>query len=146
MKELGWEMAETSRIMRRFFDRRVSSLGLTSAQWKMILRLAREPGLKQVELAERLDIEPITAGRTVDRLADAGLVERQPDPEDRRAWRLFLTTKAEPLVAKLRALAEQLTGEAFEGFEPDEVAALRAKLARIRENIGRAETAMKESA
>lgn len=133
-------------MMRRFFDRRVSSLGLTSAQWKMILRLAREPGLKQVELADRLDIEPITAGRTIDRLEEAGYVERQPDPDDRRAWRLFLTAKAEPLVAKLRALAEQLTGEAFEGFEAGEITTLRANLARIRDNIARAETAIRESA
>ena len=94
MKELAWEMAETHRMMRRFYDRGASVLGVTSAQWRLLLRLAREPGLKQVELAERLDVEPITACRIVDRLEDAGLVERQRDPEDRRAWRLVLTAKA----------------------------------------------------
>ena len=94
MKELAWELGETSRIMRRYYDRGVAALGVTTAQWRVLLRLAREPGLKQVELAERMDVEPITACRIVDRLEEAGLVERLRDPEDRRAWRLELTGKA----------------------------------------------------
>ena len=146
MKELAWEMSETSRVIKRFFDRRVSAMGLTSAQWKMLLRLAREPGLKQVELAERLDVEPITACRIVDRLEEAGLVERQRDPEDRRAWRLVLTAKAGPLVTKLRALADQVAGEAFDGFEAEEIETMRSTMARIRDNVARAEAAQKESA
>jgi MarR family transcriptional regulator for hemolysin len=133
-------------VIKRFFDRRVSAMGLTSAQWKMLLRLAREPGLKQVELAERLDVEPITACRIVDRLEEAGLVERQRDPEDRRAWRLVLTAKAGPLVTKLRALADQVAGEAFDGFEAEEIETMRSTMARIRDNVARAEAAQKESA
>ena len=146
MKELAWEMAETSRMMRRFFDRRVSSMGITSTQWRVLARLSREPGLKQVELAERLDVEPITACRIVDRLEEAGLVERQRDPDDRRAWRLVLTAKAEPIVIKLRALAEDMAGDAFDGFALDEIGAIRAKLARVRDNVNRAEAAKKVSA
>jgi len=143
MKELAWEIGETSRMMRRYYDRRASALGVTSAQWRLLLRLAREPGLKQVELAERMDVEPITACRIVDRLEEAGLVERQRDPDDRRAWRLVVTAKAEPILARLRALAEEMSGEAFAGMSVDEVEAMRAKLARIRENVGRAEAAQK---
>ena len=67
MKELAWELAETSRTLRRHFDRRASALGVTTAQWRALAWLGHEPGLKQVELAERLDVEPITAGRIVDR-------------------------------------------------------------------------------
>ena len=63
MKELAWEMAETSRTLRRHFNRRASALGVTTAQWRALAWLGHEPGLKQVELAERLDVEPITAGR-----------------------------------------------------------------------------------
>lgn len=146
MKELAWEIGETSRMMRRFYDRSASALGVTSAQWKMMLRLGREPGLKQVELAERLDVEPITACRIVDRLEEAGLVERQRDPEDRRAWRLVLTPKAEPIVAKLRTLAEEMAGGAFEGLSEEEIMAMRTGLARVRDNVARAEAALKESA
>jgi DNA-binding MarR family transcriptional regulator len=143
MKELAWEMAETHRMMRRFYDRGASALGVTSAQWRLLLRLAREPGLKQVELAERLDVEPITACRIVDRLEEAGLVERQRDPEDRRAWRLALTTKAAPILEKLRLLAEEMSAEAFAGLSSDEVEQMRAMLAKVRENVSRAESAQK---
>jgi MarR family transcriptional regulator, transcriptional regulator for hemolysin len=146
MKELAWEMAETHRMMRRFYDRGASALGVTSAQWRMLLRLAREPGLKQVELAERLDVEPITACRIVDRLEDAGLVERHRDPDDRRAWRLMLTKKAAPILEKLRLLAEEMSAEAFAGLSAEEVERMRAVLARVRENVSRAESAQKESA
>jgi DNA-binding MarR family transcriptional regulator len=146
MKELAWEIGETSRMMRRYYDRRASALGVTSAQWRLLLRLAREPNLKQVELAERMDVEPITACRIVDRLEEAGLVERQRDPEDRRAWRLVVTAKAEPILDRLRALAEEMSGEAFAGMSIDEVEAMRGKLARIRENVSRAEAAQKGAA
>ncbi len=143
MKELAWEIGETSRMMRRYYDRRASALGVTTAQWRLLLRLYREPGLKQVELAERMDVEPITACRIVDRLEEAGLVERQRDPDDRRAWRLVVTEKAEPIMTRLRTLAEEMSGEAFEGMGHEEVEAMRDKLARIRENVSRAEAAQK---
>ncbi len=146
MKEFAWEIAETARMMRRFYDRRASALGVTSAQWRVLAWLGREPGLKQVELAERLDIEPISACRIVDRLEEAGLVERQRDPDDRRAWRLVLTTKAEPIIVKLRALAEDMAGDAFEGFGLDEIEAMRSKFARVRANVTKAEAAQKVSA
>ena len=143
MKELAWELGETSRIMRRYYDRGVAALGVTTAQWRVLLRLAREPGLKQVELAERMDVEPITACRIVDRLEESGLVERLRDPEDRRAWRLELTGKAEPLVKRLGAIAEEMSAEAFAGLSPDEIENMRTALARVRENVSRAENVQK---
>jgi DNA-binding MarR family transcriptional regulator len=143
MKELAWEIGETSRMMRRYYDRRASALGVTTAQWRLLLRLYREPGLKQVELAERMDVEPITACRIVDRLEEAGLVERQRDPDDRRAWRLVVTEKAEPIMTRLRTLAEEMSGEAFAGMSVEDVEAMRGKLSRIRENVSRAEAAQK---
>lgn len=133
--DLAWEIAETAHALRRFYDRRVQQLGVTRAQWRVLAVLGREPGLKQVSLAERLDIEPITLSRTIDRLQQAGLVTRRPDPADRRAWRLELTKAAEPLLAKLVELANEMAGEAFDGLAPDEVTALRAQLASIRSNL-----------
>jgi DNA-binding MarR family transcriptional regulator len=146
MKELAWEIGETSRMMRRFYDRRAAALGVTTAQWRAIAHVGHSPGLKQVELAERLDVEPITACRIVDRLEEAGLIERQRDPEDRRAWRLVLTDKAQPIYRRLGELAEEMAGEAFAGFSQGEFDAIRAKLARVRENVCRAEAAMRKSA
>jgi DNA-binding MarR family transcriptional regulator len=146
MKELAWELAETSRTLRRHFDRRASALGVTTAQWRALAWLGHEPGLKQVELAERLDVEPITAGRIVDRLEESGLVLRQPDPVDRRVWRLFLTDEAMPIRERLTSLADEMAVRAFDGLSSDEIEAMRARLALIRENVGRIEAEQRKSA
>ncbi len=138
METLPFEIAETAHALRRAFDRRASSLGVTRAQWKVMFRLSRTPGLRQVELADLLDIEPITLCRIVDRLEEAGLVERQRDPADRRAWKLELTAAAGPLVAKLHALAETMMVEAFAGLSAEHLAELKHNLARIRDNISAA--------
>jgi MarR family transcriptional regulator, transcriptional regulator for hemolysin len=138
METLPFEIAETAHALRRAFDRRASTLGVTRAQWKVLFRLSRTPGLRQVELADILDIEPITLCRIVDRLEDAKLVRRVRDPSDRRAWRLEVTAEAEPLIAKLHGLAEELMGQAFEGLTSTDLEAMRVKLAKIRDNISAA--------
>ena len=135
MEDLPFEIAETAHAMRRAFDRRATSLGVTRAQWKVLFRLTRFPGLRQVELAEMLDVEPITLSRILDRLEEAGLVERAPDPADRRAWRLQVTEKAKPLVTKLQALGTDLVDEAFEGVAQSELERVRNVLAHVRENL-----------
>jgi DNA-binding MarR family transcriptional regulator len=85
-----------------------------------------------------LEIEPITLCRIVDRLEEAGLVERLRDPTDRRAWRLQITAGAQPLIEKLKGIGAQLVEEAFAGIDPVEIQAARDVLARIRDNVGRA--------
>ena len=146
LKEVAWELAETSRMLRRQFNRHAAAVGATSAQWRAMFRLSREPGMKQVELAERLDVEPITAGRTIDRLEEAGLVERRRDPVDRRAWRLFLTDKATPMIERLKHVAEEVLAGAVAGIDANEVAAMRKTLQRIRENVSAIEGAERKSA
>ena len=140
---MPFEIAETAHALRRSFDRRAATLGVTRAQWKVLFRLNRTPGLRQVELADKLDIEPITLSRIIDRLADARLVERTPDPTDRRAWRLQTTDTAQPLVAKLRKLADALIDDAFQGLTEAEINLMRGNLARIRENLAAAESCRK---
>ena len=131
MKELAWEIGETSHAMRRFYDRRVAELGVTRAQWRVIAILGHNPGVKQVELADRLDVEPISACRIIDRLEEAKLVERQRDPADRRAWRLSLTAKAEPIRERLRELAEEMSLEVFAGIGDEDLEIMRGALARV---------------
>lgn len=129
------EIGETAHALRRAFDRRAATLGVTRAQWRVLVRLSREPGLRQVDLADYLDIEPITLCRIVDRLEEAELVERQRDPADRRAWRLELTVKAEPLVEKLRSMATDLSAEAFAELSETELDTMRTALTRVRGNL-----------
>lgn len=140
METLPFEIAETAHALRRAFGRRAAALGVTGAQWKVLFRLSRMPGMRQVDLAEALDVEPITLCRIVDRLEAAGLVERVGDPDDRRAWRLHVTAKAVPLVEQLRALGDVLMGEAFSGIEVAELEQVRRILARMRENISGADS------
>ena len=137
METLPFEIAETAHTLRRAFTRRAAALGVTGAQWKVLVRLDRQPGLRQVELADMLDIEPITLCRIVDRLEEGGLVERQRDPSDRRAWRLQVTATAQPLIEKLKAVGAALVDDAFAGLDPSEIDQVRQVLARIRQNVGR---------
>ncbi|WP_226372666.1 MarR family winged helix-turn-helix transcriptional regulator [Allosphingosinicella flava] len=135
MQTLGFDLAETARLMRRDFDRRAVALGATRAQWRVLARLWRQDGLRQVDLADALDVEPITLCRMVDRLEEAGLVERRRDEEDRRAWRIHLTAKAEPVVRELQAIGAAFHADALDGISPAEQDAVANVLARIRANL-----------
>ena len=137
METLPFEISETAHALRKAFDRRAVGMGVTRAQWKVLFRLERQPGLRQIELADMLDIEPITLSRIVDRLEEAELVERVADPADRRAWRLHVTARAQPLIAKLRTVADQMIAEAFAGIDPKDIEITRQVLGRVRENASR---------
>jgi DNA-binding MarR family transcriptional regulator len=130
------EIGETAHTLRKAFGRRAASVGVTGAQWKVLIKLTLKPGLRQAELADMLDIEPITLTRIVDRLQEAGLVERMADPSDRRAWRLHLTAKAQPVVEKLKAIADDMTAEAFAGIDRKDIETTRRVLAQVRERAG----------
>ena len=130
------EIGETAHAVRKAFSRRAESLGVTGAQWKVMLKLTLKPGLRQTELADILEIEPITLSRIIDRLQDAELVERACDPADRRAWRLHVTAKAGPIVEKLKAIAGEMTAEAFAGIDNKDVETTRRVLAQVREQVG----------
>jgi MarR family transcriptional regulator for hemolysin len=131
----AFEVAKTAHALRRAFDRRAAALGVTRAQWRVLAWLGREDGMRQVALAEGLDVEPITLCRMIDRLAEAGLVERRPDEEDRRAWRIHLTAGSGPVIEKLRGLAETFLDEALDGVPEEDQARVRDVLARVRTNL-----------
>ncbi|MCA1662093.1 MAG: MarR family transcriptional regulator [Novosphingobium sp.] len=137
MDNLGSLLGDASRLMRRSFDARARRIGVTRQQWQVLTTLRRHEGINQGRLAELLDVEPITVCRMVDRLQEAELVERRADPADRRSWRLFLTAKADDLLAQLRPLADGLFAEALDGVSEADQAALRVMLERIRHNLSR---------
>jgi MarR family transcriptional regulator, transcriptional regulator for hemolysin len=139
-ENFAFEVGETARVLRREFDRRAAVLGVTRAQWRVLARLRRRDGLRQVELADLLDVEPITLCRMVDRLEEAGLVERRRDETDRRAWLVHLTPKAEPLVEELRALGDIFMGDALAGISKTDRETAQAVLAKVRDNLSRSGT------
>jgi MarR family transcriptional regulator for hemolysin len=134
-------VADSSRFFRRRFDARARTLGVSRAQWQVMFALSRNQGINQAGLAEALDVETITVGRMVDRLEEAGFVERRADPADRRAWRLHLTDRAHPVLEELRAMGEIVMAEALAGISEAEQETLAALLVRLRANLtGRSDT------
>ena len=100
---------DVGRMLRTEADRRARYHNMTRAQWVMLMRLNRQPGLSQKELAEILEVEPITVARLADRLEARRLLERRPDPQDRRVWRLHLLPEAGPLLEQLTCHRDDLT-------------------------------------
>ncbi len=132
---LGFLLGDVSRLLRRRFDERARASGASVAQWRVLKILERQPGLNQGQIAELLEVEPITACRMIDRLEEAGLVERRRDPSDRRAWRIHLTDKADPVIADLHLLAGEMIEDALQGLSPERRDALIATLNLIRSNL-----------
>ena len=134
-RELGFALHDVARLLRTYSDQRARELGTTRAQWAVLSRLQRCEGVKQSELAEALDLAPITLGRLIDKLTAAGLVERRDDATDRRANRLYLTEKAAPALKALNALAEDTMGRALAGLDESTIRTLTERLQTIRVNL-----------
>lgn len=128
-------MSDVARLMRRRFDERARAIGVTRAQWRTLVVLSRNEGANQGQLAELLEVEPITLCRMIDRLAEAGHVERRRDPADRRAWNIYLTDRARPLLDRLHLIADALSADALAGLDSATLATLTRSLDRIRANL-----------
>ena len=132
---LGFLISDVSRLMRRNFDERARLIGVTRAQWRTLTMLSRHEGNNQGGLADLLEVEPITLCRMIDRLEEAGLVERRRDPADRRAWLIFLTAKAHPLLSQLRGMADGMIENALSGLDDAKRTELMETLGVIRANL-----------
>jgi len=136
-REFAFLLNDVARLLRTYADHKAAQFGITRAQWVVLVRLERCEGLKQSELAETLDLQPITLTRLLDKLCDSGLIERRPDPGDRRAKRLFLTPAARPLLERLAGLGEETMASALAGVERESVEQMVAKLAVVKDNLRR---------
>jgi len=132
---LGFLVNDVARLFRRNFNRRVQQLDLTQSQWQILAHLARNEGMRQVQLAEILDLQPISVGRLIDRMQAAGWVERRPDPADRRAFQLYLTDKASPVLDQIRAYSTEMHQAVLHNITQEEEEILLCMLSRIRENL-----------
>lgn len=130
-------MAQVSRLFRRAFDEKARTIGVTRPQWQVLTLLTVHEGSNQGNLAEMLEVEPITLGRMVDRLQESGLIERRPDPADRRAWRLYLTDKARDLLDQLRPMADDLLEVALVGVDEANREIVMDGMRRMRANLTR---------
>lgn len=131
----GYLLSDVTLLFRKHFDRRAVRFGLTRAQWRAIKMLHHRDNLRQTELAEVLEMEPIAVGRVIDRLQAAGFVERRPDPTDRRAWRLHLTEQSRGVIDDMQEISVGLRKDATAGIEAAELAQALAVIGRIKDNL-----------
>ncbi|WP_076860494.1 MarR family winged helix-turn-helix transcriptional regulator [Bradyrhizobium mercantei] len=129
------QLVESSRLLRNYIDHRAKARGTTRAQWIVLFRLREQEGLSQVDLADVLELQPISLVRLLDRLVEHGLLERRPDPRDRRANRLFLTRTGRRLVDDLDSLRDAIAGDVLRDVSDRHVESGLATLREVKDRI-----------
>lgn len=137
---LGFLIHDVQRLMRKRFEARASGVGLSSAQWRLLVRVAKEEGVAQARLAELLEIEPISVSRLVDRMEESGWIERRADAADRRVRMIFPTPKAREAYAQIKSLAGEVYEESLTGVSADDRRVLIGALEAMAENLADGET------
>ena len=134
-RQLVAQLVESSRLLRNYIDHRAKGRGTTRAQWIVLFRLRENEGLSQVDLADVLELQPISLVRLLDRLVEHGLVERQHDPRDRRANKLFLTTAGRQLVDDLDSLRDSIAEDVLHDVATESIQTSLETLRDIKERI-----------
>jgi DNA-binding MarR family transcriptional regulator len=134
-RQLVAQLVESSRLLRNYIDHRAKSRGTTRAQWIVLFRLRQQEGLSQVDLADVLELQPISLVRLLDRLVEHGLLERQHDPKDRRANRLFLTASGRQLVDDLDSLRDGIACDVMRDLSAEKMQTTLEALREIKERI-----------
>lgn len=130
------QVAQLSRAWRSELDRRLVGLGLSQARWLVLLHLARFTEMPtQRELAQSVGVEGPTLARLLDGLEAQGLVTRVAVPEDRRAKKIALQPKAQPLIEKIEAISTQLREEVFVGIDEEDLRRCQQVHARVLDNL-----------
>lgn len=135
MIPMTYLLSDTARLLRRAFDGRVRQLGMTSPQARLLLILSHSEGENQAFYAERLEVEPISLARMLDRMEEAGRVERRPDPADRRAWRVYLAPGGREIIDEVHQCLSGLEDEMLLTLAAGRRETLRDLLETIRSNL-----------
>ena len=134
-RQLVAQLVESSRLLRNFIDHRAKGRGTTRAQWIVLFRLREKEGLSQVDLADVLELQPISLVRLLDRLVEHGLLERRHDPKDRRANRLYLTRRGRQLVDDLDSLRDSIAGDVMQELSREQIQTSLDALRAIKDRI-----------
>src|SRR6202163_2180658 len=134
-RQLVAQLVESSRLLRNYIDHRAKGRGSTRAQWIVLFRLREHEGLSQVDLAEVLELQPISLVRLLDRLVEHGLLERRHDPRDRRTNRLFLTNSGRQLVDDLDSLRDAIATDVLQEIPTKAVETSLETLRDVKERI-----------
>jgi MarR family transcriptional regulator for hemolysin len=137
-REIAFTIMDVARLLKTYADQRARQFGISRAQWAVLTRIERNEGLKQSELAELLDLQPISLTRLLDRLAGNSLIERRADPNDRRANRLYLTPAAKPLLGRLSELGADMMETVLDGLDEKSIERMLKQLVAMKDNLRRA--------
>ncbi len=128
-------LGELQRLIRAYADKEAGRFGITRAQWAVLAKVERSEGMKQTELAELMEMQPITLTRLIDKLCGQGWIERRSDAADRRVNRLYLRKAGRQLLGRMSGLRSELTATALEGINPAEAHRLLTQLEQVKENV-----------
>jgi MarR family transcriptional regulator for hemolysin len=134
-REFAFTIMDVARLLKTYADQRARQFGISRAQWAVLIRIDRHEGLKQTELADMLDLQPISLTRLLDRLAENGLIERRADPNDRRANRLYLKPAAKPLLDRLADLGTDMMQIVLDGLSTSSIERMLKELNAVRDNL-----------
>jgi len=132
---LGFLIHDVSRLRRIAFDLLMKPMGVTRSQWWVLAYVSRHDGMVQTELAALLDVGKVTLGGLVDRLESSKLVERRPDPADRRAKRIHLTAAAQKLLMDMRNAEDRMNARILRGISAKQRSELTEMLTKIKDNL-----------
>jgi DNA-binding MarR family transcriptional regulator len=132
---LLFTLGEVQRLVRAYADKEAARFGITRAQWAVLAKVERNEGMTQTELAEQMEMQPITLTRLIDKLCESDWIERRGDASDRRVNRLYLLKAGRALLGRLSGLRSELTATALEGIHPADAHRLLAQLEQIKENV-----------
>jgi DNA-binding MarR family transcriptional regulator len=133
--KIGFLSYEISHIIRQRFNKEAENIGLTHSQWRALVHLSENENCRQIDLADILNVKPISLARQIDLLEQAGLVKRLNDTNDRRAFRLKLTAKAKPVIKELWEIADSIENEICDALSESQKNTLSKLLIRIKEQI-----------
>lgn len=134
-RSINLKVSVIARQLRQRFDERVEQMGVTRAKWMLIAAVARNPGATQRMIAADLEVTDVTAGRLIDRICADGLLERREHPQDRRAYCMYLTPAAKPVMEKIAMAAEAYETDVFASFDDNDLSTLDALLERMAHNL-----------
>jgi DNA-binding MarR family transcriptional regulator len=134
-RDLLFLLHDVARLLRVDADKRARCHGMTRAQWGILIWLGRQPGISQKELSELLEVEPITVARLIDRLEKRGMVERRPDPRDRRIWRLHLRRPAHAVLGEIEAQRAEMTRMVSDGIDNETLDTMIGALLRMKSTL-----------
>lgn len=132
---LGFMLVDSSRLLRRTFQQRMEGSALNFMQARVLINISRKEGIRQVDLADLLEIQPIALVHLLDQLAESKLVERRADPSDRRAYQLYVTLAAAPHLAEFKKIAAAVQSDMLRGLSQDQSDLLLSSLRVMRDNL-----------